>query len=63
MKVRGLIYGFDELRRQIVSGVKKRADELMSAIWFLTTPKGYLLHSYYIFRNLEPLGTEVKNVA
>ena len=35
----------------------------MSAIQFRTTPKGDLLHYSYIFRNLEPLGTEMKNVA
>ena len=35
----------------------------MSAIQFHTTHKGDLLHSYYFFRNPEPLGTEMKNVA
>ena len=35
----------------------------MSAIRFCTTPKGYLPHYSYIFRNLEPLGTEMENVA
>ena len=35
----------------------------MSAIWFRTTPKGNLPHYSYIFRNPEPLGTEMKNVA
>ena len=39
------------------------ADELMSAIPFFTTPKGDLPHYSYIFRNLNSLGTEMKNVA
>ena len=34
----------------------------MSAIQFCTNPKGYLPHYSYIFRNPEPLGTEIKNV-
>ena len=38
-------------------------DESMSAIRFRTTPKGDLLHCSYIFRQPEPLGTEMKNVA
>ena len=39
------------------------ADELMSDIPFCTTPKGYLLHNSYIFRKMELLGTEMKNLA
>ena len=35
----------------------------MSAIQFCTTPKRYLPHYYYVFRNPEPLETETKNVA
>ena len=35
----------------------------MSAIRFSTTPKGDLLHYSYIFRETDPLGTEMKNVA
>ena len=38
-------------------------DELMSAIQFRTTPKGDLPHYSYIFRKLDPLGTEMKNLA
>ena len=34
----------------------------MSAIRFFTTPKGYLPHYSYIFRNPEPLGIEMKNM-
>ena len=62
-KIRGLIDGFNELRRQIDSGREKTTDKSMSAIQFHTTPKGDLPHYSYIFRKLEPLGTEVKNVA
>ena len=39
------------------------SDESMSAIQFFTIPKGYLLHYYYIFRNTDPLRTEMNNVA
>ena len=42
--------------------MEKTADELMSAIQFFTTPKGYLLHYSYIFRKPDLLGTEMKNV-
>ena len=38
-KIRGLIDGFNESRRQISSGREKTADESMSAIRFRTTPK------------------------
>ena len=38
------------------------ADDLMSAIIIYTTPKGDFPHYSYIFRNMEPLGTEMKNV-
>ena len=34
----------------------------MSAIQFRTTPKGYLPHYSYIFREIDPLETEMKNV-
>ena len=43
-KIRGLIDGFNESRRQIASGKEKTADESMSAIRFRTTPKGDLPH-------------------
>ena len=62
-KIRGLIDGFNESRRQIASGIEKTADESMSAILFRTTPKGYLPHYSYISRNPETLGTDMKNVA
>ena len=61
-KVRGLIDRFNELRRQIASGVGKMADESMSAIRFRITPKVDLPQYSYIFRNPETLGTEMKNV-
>ena len=35
----------------------------MSAIQFSATHKRYLPHYSYIFRNTEPLGTDMKNVA
>ena len=62
-RIRGLIDGLNELRRQIASGKEKTADESMSSIRFRTTPKGDLPHYSYIFRKPEPLGTEMKNVA
>ena len=34
----------------------------MSAIRFRTTPKGDLPHYSYIFRKLDPLGTDTKNM-
>ena len=62
-KINGLVYGFNGLCGQIASRIEKMADESMSAIRFCTTPKGDLPHYSYIFRNPEPLGTEMKNVA
>ena len=38
-------------------------DESMSAMRFCTTPKVYFRHYSFIFRNMEPSGTEMKNVA
>ena len=35
----------------------------MSVIRFSTTAKGNLPHFSYIFRKMEPLGTEFKNIA
>ena len=61
-KIRGLIDGFNGSRRQIDSGREKTVDESMSAIRFRTTPKGDLPHYSYIFRNLDPLRTKMKNV-
>ena len=62
-KIRGLIDSFNDLRRQIASGVGKTSDGLMSAIQFFTTPKGDLPHYSFIFRNMGPLGTEMKDLA
>ena len=39
------------------------ADQSMSVIQFVTTPKGDLPHYSYIFSKPEPLGKEMKNVA
>ena len=61
-KFRGVIDGSNKFFRQIASGVGKTADESMSAIQFCTTPKVDLPHYSYIFRNLEQLGTETKNL-
>ena len=58
-----MIDRFNESRRQISSGIGKTVDESMSAIQFRTTTKGYLPHYSYIFRNPEPFGTDMKNVA
>ena len=62
-KVRGLIHGFNDSRRQIASGVVKTAIESMIVIRFCTTPKGDSPHYSYIFRNPEPLVTEINNVS
>ena len=42
---------------------RKTVDESMSAKQFCTNLKGYLLHYFYSFRELKPLGTEMKNLA
>ena len=63
LKVCGLIEGFNGSRRQNDYLVKKAADELMSAMYFYTRPKGDLPHYSYIFRKPEPLGTDMNNVA
>ena len=34
----------------------------MGAIQFFSTPKGDLTHYSYMFRKLEPLGTDTKNM-
>ena len=62
-KIRGLVDRFNESRGKIASGVEKTVDELISAILFRTTPKGDLMHYSFIFRNPDPLGKEMKNVA
>ena len=58
----GSLAGLTSCAGRFSIGLKK-ADELMRAIQFCTTPKGYLPHYSYIFRNPEPLGTEMNNVA
>ena len=40
----------------------KTADESISAIRFCTNPKFYLPHKSYMFRLMEPLGTEINNL-
>ena len=62
-KVRGLVDGFNKLRRQIKFGAKKIVDESMSAIHFQITPKGDLPYYSYIFSMPDPLGTDIQNVA
>ena len=62
-KVRGLIDGFEEVRRQIASRVEKTADDSMSAIFFCTTTKVDLMHHSNMFRNPDPLGADINNVA
>ena len=54
---------FNESRRQIFYGAVKIADDSMSFIHFITTPKGNLPHYSYILGEKEPLGTEITNVA
>ena len=48
---------FNKYRRNIFSGVDKKADELMSDIWFQTTPKIYLTYYLFILRNPDLLET------
>ena len=58
-----LIDGFNEACSNIAASYLKVGDESMSAIQFLTKPKGNLPHFSYIFRNPEPLGTDSNIVA
>ena len=58
-----LIDGFNKACSNIASCCLKVWDESMSAIQYFTTSKGKLPHLSYIFRNLEPIGTEFKTVA
>ena len=62
-RVRLFIYGFNEACSNIARSYLKVRDEFMSVIQFRTMSKGNLLHLYYIFRNLEPLGTYFKTVS
>ena len=43
-RVQGIIGGFNKLVRNISSGVKNTADELMGSKYFWTTPKDNLPH-------------------
>ena len=58
-----LIDGFNAACKNIAASFLKVGDEAMSEIRFQTITKGNLPHLSYIFRNLEPLGTEFKTVA
>ena len=59
----GIVDGHNEFHRQIASGVKKMADESMSAIQFHTAPEVDLPQYSHIFRKTHPLGVYIKNVA
>ena len=54
--------GFNTACKNIAASFLKLGDESMSAIRFWTTVKGNLPHLSYMFRKLEPLGTELKTV-
>ena len=58
-----LIDGFNEVCNNTDDSYLKVGDESTSAIHFQTTEKRNLPHLYYIFHNLEPLGTEFKTVS
>ena len=58
-----LINGINEACKNTPAIYLKVGDDSMSAIIFWTTEKGNLPHLSYIFRKLEPLGTELKIVA
>ena len=58
-----LINGFNTACTDITASYMQVGDESMSAIHFRTTAKGNLPHLYYIFRKLDPLGTELNKVA
>ena len=62
-EVRGFIDGFKESHMKIASGVKRMEYKSMGAIQFCNTPKGDLLYYSYIFRKLDPLGTETNIMA
>ena len=59
--MRDIIDVFNESRSKIVTGVYNISDESMSAIHFWTTFLGGILHYLFIFRNPDPLGTELNN--
>ena len=58
-----LFDGFNTTCKNIAASFLEVGDESMSAISFRTTAKGNLTHLSYIFRKLEPLGTDFKTVA
>ena len=55
--------GFNTACKNIAASFLKVGDESMSAIRFRELAKGNLPHLSYIFRKLDPLGTEFKTVA
>ena len=57
-----IINGFKDSCRKISSGVKKMADESMSKMKFHITPKEDLPRYSDIFRKLQPLDMDTKNV-
>ena len=57
-----LFDGFDTACKNIAASFLKVGDECMSEISFWTTAKGNLPHLSYIFRKLEPLGTEFRQL-
>ena len=61
-RARLLIDGFNEACSNIVTSYLKVGYESMSSLQFCTTSKGDLPQLSYIFRKLEPLGTEFKMV-
>ena len=58
-----MIDGFNAACKNISASFMKVGDESMSAIFFMTTAKGNLLHLSYIFRKPEKLGKEFNKVA
>ena len=58
-----LIDGFNVAYNNIVASSMKFDDKSMSAICFHIMGKGNLRHLSYMFRKLEPLGTEFNTVA
>ena len=57
-----LTHGFNEACKNIAASYMKVGYEYISVIRFWTTEEGDLPHLSYIFRNMEPLGIEFKEV-
>ena len=57
-----LIDSFNESCKNIAASYLKVGGDSMNVIRFRATAKGNLYHVYYIFRKLEPLGTEFNTV-